>query len=264
MRETRSIYCDVRAESSKARGHYLIGIPIVFNSRTNLGWADEIIEDGALTSAALKDVRFLVNHDMDSLPLARRKDGSKDNTMSLRIIPRVGLEITVDLDTENNTEARNLYSAVKRRDVTGMSFAFNVDQDDWEGLETDHPTRHIRKISRVWEVSAVTFPAYEATSITARNKRGEAMESRNQHKERLKTMIDEGRTKKMDSLSALIHTKKQLLELWEEIRKEKDQRKLIELRAKERNLSDRYKKIQSMSNAKSRKAERAIIEETQK
>ena len=45
---------------------------------------------------------------------------------------------------------------------------FTVDSDSWDDLESDHPTRHIRNITKVYEVSAVTFPAYEATSITAR------------------------------------------------------------------------------------------------
>ena len=78
------------------------------------------------------------------------------------------MSIRVDLDTENNADARSLYSAVDRGDISGMSFMFTVDEDTWEDLESDHPTRHIRKIGKVFEVSAVTFPAYEATSITAR------------------------------------------------------------------------------------------------
>ena len=45
---------------------------------------------------------------------------------------------------------------------------FIVDGDAWEDLDTEHPTRHIRSISKVFEVSAVTFPAYEETSIQAR------------------------------------------------------------------------------------------------
>ena len=45
---------------------------------------------------------------------------------------------------------------------------FAVDEDMWEDLDSEHPTRHIRSFSKVFEVSAVTFPAYEATSITAR------------------------------------------------------------------------------------------------
>ena len=58
-----------------------------------------------------------------------------------------------------------------------MSFAFYIekDGDKWENLRSEHPTRHVRSISRVTEVSAVTRPAYEATEISARDK--EALES---------------------------------------------------------------------------------------
>ena len=86
-----------------------------------------------------------------------------------------GLRIRVRLDIENNSEARSLYSAVQRGDITGMSFMFSVDDEDWENLESDHPTRHVRKIGSVVEVSAVTFPAYESTEIYARSK--EALEN---------------------------------------------------------------------------------------
>ena len=85
------------------------------------------------------------------------------------------MSIRVNLDTENNTEARNLYSAIKRGDITGMSFMFTIDKEEWEDLESDHPTRRIRSIGQVLEVSAVTFPAYESTEISARDK--EALDS---------------------------------------------------------------------------------------
>ena len=78
------------------------------------------------------------------------------------------MDIRVDLDTENNADARSLYSAVARGDISGMSFMFTVDKDTWEGLESEHPTRRVNSIGKVFEVSAVTFPAYEATSISAR------------------------------------------------------------------------------------------------
>lgn len=94
----------------------------------------------------------------------------------MQLTPDVfGMDISADLDTENNSEARALYSAVGRGDITGMSFMFSVDDEEWEDLESDHPTRHIRKIGSVVEVSAVTFPAYDATEIFARSK--EAPES---------------------------------------------------------------------------------------
>lgn len=165
-KEIRAFNFEIRAEESE-RGHIITGRPIVFNERTDLGWYDEIIDQDALSETDLKDVRFLVNHNTDMIPLARSRNNNENSTMQLSV-NEYGMDIRVDLDTENNTEARNLYSAVDRGDISGMSFMFTVDGDEWEDLESEHPTRHIRKISKVFEVSAVTFPAYTATSITAR------------------------------------------------------------------------------------------------
>lgn len=173
-KEIRAFNFEIRAEESE-RGHIITGRPIVFNERTDLGWYDEIIDQDALSETDLKDVRFLVNHNTDMIPLARSRNNNENSTMQLSV-NEYGMDIRVDLDTENNTEARNLYSAVDRGDISGMSFMFTVDGDEWEDLESEHPTRHIRKISKVFEVSAVTFPAYTATSINARGL-SEALES---------------------------------------------------------------------------------------
>jgi HK97 family phage prohead protease len=167
-KEIRAFNFEVRAEQNEEHGHYLTGQPIVYNERTNLDWYDEIIDDGALAGTDLRDVRFLINHNTDMIPLARSRNNNANSTMQLQVVPGAGMTIRVDLDTENNADARALYSAVDRGDISGMSFMFIVDSDMWENLESDHPTRHIRSISKVFEVSAVTFPAYEATSITAR------------------------------------------------------------------------------------------------
>lgn len=99
-----------------------------------------------------------------------------------------GMTIRVTLDTENNSEARNLYSAIKRGDITGMSFMFGIDDQEWTEMESDHPTRHIRKISTVIEVSAVTFPAYEETDISARNK--EALDSARRELDNARNAVD--------------------------------------------------------------------------
>ena len=171
---TRAYNFEIRAENNEKNGDHIVGRPIVYDSRTNLGWFDEIIEAGALDKANLKDVRFLVNHNTNMIPLARSRNNNENSTMQLEV-DKDGMAIRVNLDTENNTEARNLYSAIKRGDITGMSFMFTIDDEEWENLESDHPTRHIRKISQVFEVSAVTFPAYESTEISARDK--EALES---------------------------------------------------------------------------------------
>ncbi len=171
--EKRSYSFEIRAEESEGSG-VITGRPIVYNSRTDLGYFDEIIDSGALDNTDLTDVRFLVNHDLSKIPLARSRRNTPNSTMQLTT-DAMGLAIRVNLDIENNAEARSLYSSVQRGDITGMSFMFGIDAESWENLESDHPTRHIEAISTVVEVSAVTFPAYEATEINARSK--EALEN---------------------------------------------------------------------------------------
>jgi len=166
-KEIRAFNFEVRAEQNEEHGHYLAGTPIVYNTKTDLGWYDEVIDRGALDEADLKDVRFLINHNTDMVPLARSRNNNVNSTMQLEVSDG-GMNIRVDLDVDNNTDARNLYSAVERGDMDGMSFMFTVDADAWEDLESEHPTRHIEKLGKVFEVSAVTFPAYEATTISAR------------------------------------------------------------------------------------------------
>lgn len=165
--ELRAFNFEVRAEQDEQHGNILTGRPIVYEQKTDLGWYDEIIEQGALMNTDLRDVRFLVNHNTDMIPLARSRNNNANSTMQMSI-DEEGMLIRVDLDVENNSEAKNLYSAVERGDIDGMSFMFTVDGDKWDDIESDHPTRTITNIGKVMEVSAVTFPAYEQTSISAR------------------------------------------------------------------------------------------------
>ena len=172
--EQRSYTFEVRADAETERGSRITGRPIVYEQKTDLGFFDEIISAGALDQTDMTDVRFLVNHDTSRIPLARSRRNNGNSTMLLST-DEAGLFIEVWLDTANNAEARALYSAVSRGDITGMSFMFAVREDEWSGLETEHPTRRIKDISTVVEVSAVTFPAYESTQINARSK--EALDS---------------------------------------------------------------------------------------
>lgn len=166
---TRAYNFELRAENNEAHGDHIVGRPIVYDSKTDLGWFNEIIERGALDNADLKDVRFLVNHNTDMIPLARSRNNNANSTMQMSVDDE-GMAIRVNLDTENNSDAKNLYSAIKRGDITGMSFMFNIDSEEWEDLESEQPTRRIKEIGRVLEVSAVTFPAYDATEISARDR----------------------------------------------------------------------------------------------
>lgn len=168
--ERRAYSFEIRAgENEDGGGGVITGRPIVYDSMTDLGFFNEVIERGALDGANLKDVRFLVNHDLSKIPLARSRNNNENSTMQL-LPDEKGLAIRVTLDVENNADARALYSAVQRGDITGMSFLFGVAEDEWSDLDTDHPTRSIKKIAEVLEVSAVTFPAYESTEIETRSK----------------------------------------------------------------------------------------------
>jgi HK97 family phage prohead protease len=167
--EQRSYSFDIRAEQTDEGVGIVRGRPIVYNSRTDLGYFYEVIERGALNGADLRDVRFLVNHDISKIPLARSRNNNANSTMQLMPDDQ-GMGIRVNLDIKNNSDARNLYSAIERGDISGMSFMFSIDDEEWTELDSEHPTRHIKKISNVIEVSAVTFPAYEDTEISVRNK----------------------------------------------------------------------------------------------
>ena len=176
-RETRAFNFEIRAEKNEQHGTYITGTPIVFDQDTDLGGYQERIDHQALAGADLKDVRFLVGHNTSMIPLARSRNNNENSTMQLMVTDR-GMDIRVDLDTENNAEARALYSAVQRGDMSGMSFMFTVDtdRDIWEDTDTDYPKRTIMSIRKVFEVSAVAFPAYEGTSIQAASE-GSALES---------------------------------------------------------------------------------------
>lgn len=190
----RDFVCEVRAANDEERGNYITGQPIVFGDMYDVGGMfGETIDEGALENTNLKDVRFLVNHNFSMIPLARSRNNNANSTMQLEKV-QGGLNIRANLDTENNATAKELYSAVGRGDISGMSFAFLVDGETWENLDSDYPIRHITSISSVFEVSAVTAPAYEATSIEARSD-VEALEN-------AKTLLENERQKQAEERKA--------------------------------------------------------------
>lgn len=184
-----------RAEESGV----ITGRPVVYDSMTDIGYFDEVIERGALDGTDLNDVRLCLNHDTGYV-YARSRRNNPSSTMRLRV-DQEGLFIEAKLDIENSPKARDLYSAVKRGDIDGMSFMFSVSDDDWQNLDTDHPTRHIRKIASIVEVSAVTFPAYDATSIQARSK--EALENAKASLEREERSVENPVETGIDELELL-------------------------------------------------------------
>lgn len=169
-REIRQIRFEIRAAENEQHGTHLIGLPIVYGQVIQYGWRREVIDTGAVDGETdLTDVPFLIGHNTSMVPLARSRNNNENSTMQLKRVEN-GLEIRVDLDTENNLDAKKLYSAVKRGDITGMSFMFTVDKSMWEDEDSDNPLRRIMHIAKVFEVSAVAFPAYDQTKLQAAGK----------------------------------------------------------------------------------------------
>lgn len=161
----RNYPAEFRADESTG---LIEGVPIVFDTPTDIGgWFQETIVKGAIGPDTLKDVRFFWNHNINEKAVARS------------IIPldkMGGMELSVD-DAEvkmvarpnrKRTDANDLYLAIEDGVINAMSFMFGVADERWEDLDTDYPKRFITKIDPVIEVSAVNFPAYDATSINAR------------------------------------------------------------------------------------------------
>lgn len=143
------------------------GYAAKFNKRTQIGpkayGFQEQIAPGAFRKAVNEnDVRFLINHD-PNLVLARNRAGT------LRIAED-GTGLTVDADLAPTSYGRDLAISLERGDVSQMSFAFTVvaEQDEtWEVLEDGTRLRTINQ-AQLWDVSAVTFPAYEDTTASLR------------------------------------------------------------------------------------------------
>lgn len=164
----RSYPATLRADGDS--GDTIVGMPIVFNQEALIeDWAGtykEVIQPTALDDTDMKDVRLFVNHDVSKITMARSKNGK--GTMSLTVDDK-GVNMEAKLDVNNNAEARALHSAISRGDMDGMSFMFRVADDNWVGLDDEYPTRVIKSISIIHEVSVVNFPAYAGTHVSARN-----------------------------------------------------------------------------------------------
>lgn len=146
-----------RHAEMRAAGDEMVveGYAAVFNSVTDIGPFKERIAPGAFSDVLGDDVRFLINH--DGVPLARTSNG----TMQLSEDDK-GLYYRAVL---SNTQAgRDLYEMIKRGDINQSSFAFTIKE---ESVDADN-VRVIEKVGRLIDTSAVTFPAYQASSVMAR------------------------------------------------------------------------------------------------
>lgn len=194
-REVRFLPMEIRAEQDETKEEYVIeGYPIVFNQTTDMGDWEEVIDPAAVgDGSVLRDVALMIGHDFGMIPLAHSRRNNENSTMQL-VPDGHGVHMRAVLDAEKNPRAAEAYSAVGRGDMTGMSFAFIVNEERWENLDTDKPLRRITGFANVLEVSLVAFPAYKGTSVQAAAE-GDALESVRASLESAKQQLAEERAK---------------------------------------------------------------------
>jgi len=162
LKETR--LADVTLEESDGK-MILEGYAIVFNNETLIGDEDygfiEEISSSALSETKMKDVPMKYNH-MDSFLIIAR---TKNKSLQLSV-DSIGLKVRAELlDTQTN---QDIYKMVQSGLLDKMSFAFTVDEQVWN-RDGKIPKRTITKIERLYDVSVVDTPAYDATSLYARS-----------------------------------------------------------------------------------------------
>jgi HK97 family phage prohead protease len=143
----------------EGEGNKLIGYASVFDSPSEPMPFVEYVRRGAFAKTLNDgaDVRLLIDH--EGVPLARTKSG----TLMLEEDDR-GLRVEAMLDPANPDAAR-VISAMKRGDISQMSFAFRTIKDSWN---TDRSVRELKEV-QLYDVSVVTFPAYEETVAEIRS-----------------------------------------------------------------------------------------------
>lgn len=149
---------DMRATEDE--GMIVEGYAAVFDTITNLGWMNEVIDRHAFDNADMSDIVMKYNHEDSVLPMARTRGGSLQFT-----IDDHGLKIRAKLpDTSVN---RDIYTLIREGVLSKMSFAFTVKSEEYD-YDTD--TRKILEFDKIFDVSVVDVPAYESTEIYARSK----------------------------------------------------------------------------------------------
>ena len=164
IRRFGTLHAEKRADDSvdlRVDGH-----ASVFDSPTLIGSKRfgyvETIARGAFAGRTDDDVRFLFNH--GGVPMARTTNGTltlTEDSVGLRSVAKLA-----DIQ-----EARDLHALIERGDVSQMSFAFTIAEDEWRTLPEDHDVypgmeeRTIKRVGQLYDVSAVTYPAYSEADI---------------------------------------------------------------------------------------------------
>lgn len=155
-KEIRKLDMQFRAEDTEDGKMEIIGYAAVFNSPETYGYT-EIIDSRAFDGADMSDVVLRYNHNDSFMVLAR----TRNHSLNLNVDEK-GLMIDATLQ-DDITDHRNIFNAIKSGLIDKQSFAFTVDEDNYD-YDTD--TRTITKIGKVFDVSVVDQPFYNATDVS--------------------------------------------------------------------------------------------------
>lgn len=202
-REYRSFSVAPTQEENEQAAGRIHGRAVVFNQpavmytdpETGIEYKEEVDRD-AFSEAQMDDVILNVNHEGQALARTR------NHTLELSL-GEDGMD--VDADLTKSQASRDALEAVQNGLLDKMSFAFVVAPD---GDEYDAKThkRTIRKISRLFDVSLVNFPAYEQTSVSARDYYGAKAEAERRASEEAEKAAEAARIaeEKRNALSELL------------------------------------------------------------
>lgn len=168
----RSRQTEFRAEAPAENQPMLIeGYFVVFDQPYYIDdYCEEVIDRHAFDNADMSDVRALIDHN-PRLCLGRRHE----NVQTLAIdIDETGLYGRIQINPDDS-DALSLRARVLRRDVDQASFGFEESSVEYTDLPDGRVRRTVRAVSKLWELSVCTFPAYEQTSVSARSRNGDAL-----------------------------------------------------------------------------------------
>lgn len=186
-KEIRRLDLQFRAETTDDEKMEIKGYAVVFNSPETYGYT-EVIDEHALDDADMSDVVLRYNHNDSFMVLAR----TRNNSLNLEKDEK-GLFMDAILQ-DDITEHKNIFNAIKSKLIDKQSFAFTVDEDEYD-YETD--TRTITKIGKLFDVSVVDQPFYNATDVSIASKNDDFLERRAELRKQYeeKKALDEAKTR---------------------------------------------------------------------
>lgn len=191
-KEIRKLDLQFRAETTEDEKMEIKGYAVVFNSPETYGYT-EVINERALDEADMTDVVLRYNHNDSFMVLAR----TRNNSLKLEKDEK-GLFMDATLQ-DDITEHKNIFNAIKSGLIDKQSFAFTVEEDEYD-YETD--TRTITKIGKLFDVSVVDQPFYNATDVSIASKNDDFLERRaelrKQHEE--KKALEEAKKRLIEKL----------------------------------------------------------------